>query len=70
MLRPLSKSQPVIVLTPEQIETLKILPKEHLVDILLNENKSESQESKSIPPGFVVKGIVSAYLRTSPIGGN
>ena len=36
--------------------------------MVLNENKSDLQPS--IPPGFVVKGIVSAYLQTAPIGGN
>ena len=36
--------------------------------MVLNENKSDLQPS--IPPGFVVKGIVSAYLHTAPIGGN
>ena len=68
IIRPLLTSEPVRVLTPEQIETLKSLPKEHLADIVLNENKSDLQPS--IPPGFVVKGIVSAYLHTAPIGGN
>ena len=44
-----------IRLTPEQIETLKSIPKEQIAEEILNEDNPNLKPR--IPPGFVVEGI-------------